>query len=130
MKPHNFSIQPFLTFSTLQRPARWSDLFKRKAPLVVEIGFGNGEFLMRQAKENPGIDYIGIERGWRCLRRALQRIDCSGLTNVRLLQIDARVALDRYFKPQSLTQIFMLFPCPWPTKRQAKHRLLAQPFLQ
>jgi tRNA (guanine-N7-)-methyltransferase len=111
------------------RPIDWPDIFGRKAELHLEIGFGLGDFLARQALANPGTDWVGLEPSWVLVRRALRKIALAGISNVRILQIDAGVALERVFEEKSLQRIYSLFPCPWPKKRHIKNRLFSTSFL-
>ncbi|OPX36477.1 MAG: tRNA (guanosine(46)-N7)-methyltransferase TrmB [Desulfobacteraceae bacterium 4484_190.3] len=96
----------------------------------VEIGFGLGDFLIKQAQEHPDWGIIGLEMAWISIRRTLRKIALAGVTNVRLVQIDARQAFQRLFADQSVTSIDSLFPCPWPKMRHLKHRLFSRDFLQ
>jgi tRNA (guanine-N7-)-methyltransferase len=108
----------------------WEGLFGRSAPLCVEIGFGNGEFLTREARSRPGENFVGLELNWGSLRRALRRVAQGGIFNVRLFQIDASLAVERLFLPESIDSLCALFPCPWPKKRHAGHRLFSGSFLR
>ena len=96
----------------------------------MEIGFGSGDYLVRRALEEPNKNFIGIEMAWLSIRNALRKIALSRVRNVRLIQGDARVLFKRLFVPGSITYIYSLFPCPWPKKRHAKHRLFDAPFLK
>ncbi|MGE3536023.1 MAG: tRNA (guanosine(46)-N7)-methyltransferase TrmB [Candidatus Tectimicrobiota bacterium] len=129
MQARYVSLRPLLLWQHVERPIDWTQRFGRQAPLWVEIGFGNGEFLARQAQEHPEYDFIGIEPEWASMQRCLRRLAQARVTNVRLLLLDARVALQRLFAPQTLQQVYALFPCPWPKERHVKHRLFAQSFL-
>lgn len=113
-----------------ERPLNWSQRFGRTARLELEIGFGNGDFLVRRAQTHPHRNFVGLELEWPSVQRALRKIAQAGRDNVRLVQIDARVALERLFEPQSLHRVYSLFPCPWPKERHAKRRLFAHSFLK
>jgi tRNA (guanine-N7-)-methyltransferase len=63
------------------------------------------------------------------VQRALRRIAQAKIHNVRVLLVDARIALERLFRPQTVQRVYALFPCPWPKERHVKHRLFAQTFL-
>ncbi|RMF94098.1 MAG: tRNA (guanosine(46)-N7)-methyltransferase TrmB [Nitrospinota bacterium] len=130
MQPRYLSLKSFLPWKQVSHPIDWTAQFGRAAPLEVEIGFGNGAFLVRQAQMYPERNFIGLELEWASVQRALRRIAQANVHNVRLLQVDARTAFERFFLPQSLTYVYSLFPCPWPKKRHAKHRLFSHPFLQ
>ncbi|MCR4337791.1 MAG: hypothetical protein NUV91_08315 [Candidatus Omnitrophica bacterium] len=127
----------FLSHYEIQRPVDWSEHYRREAPLEVEIGSGLGEYLVRLAQTFPGRNFVGIEQEWERVKKICRRIEAvargaSGqpLENVKILQIDAAVAFERLFKPQSIDRVHCLFPCPWPKKKHVQHRLFSQHFLK
>ena len=130
MNPHNPCHNPLILWQKAERPINWRERFGRKTNLEVEIGFGNGEFLVRQAQAHPELDFAGIELKWVLIQKALRKIAKANLTNVRLVRVDARIAFDRLFVPQSLHRVHSLFPDPWPKKRHMKHRLFSHAFLR
>lgn len=98
-------------------------------PLHLEIGFGNGEYLLRQAVDRPEHNFLGLELHWGSVRRALRRLAQRGVENVRLLQVDAQVAL-HYLLPDRCAEEFVaLFPCPWPKREHQRFRLFSQSFM-
>ncbi len=109
-------------------PLEPSVVFGRKAPLAVEVGFGNGEALAWWARRRPDWNLLGIERPPECLQRAAARLDREGLGHVRLLQGDARVLLREVLPPASVRKVLMQFPMPWPKERHAKHRVAGPAF--
>ena len=129
VKARYLSFKPFLPWRTVERPIDWPGQFGSPAPLEVEIGFGNGEFLVRRAQQRPERHFVGIELEWASVQRALRRLAQAQATNVRLLLVDAHVALQRLFLPLALQRVYSLFPCPWPKERHAKHRLFSHTFL-
>ncbi len=130
MKTRYLSLTPFMAWQQVPRPADWAEVFGRKAQLEIEIGFGNGEFIVQRAQANPLTNFVGMELEWASVQRALRRIEQTRLTNVRLLQVDARIALQRLIQPQSVARIYTLFPCPWPKERHVKHRIFGHEFLK
>ncbi|MBX3170271.1 MAG: hypothetical protein KF760_22890 [Candidatus Eremiobacteraeota bacterium] len=103
--------------------------FPVEQPLYLEIGFGNGEYLLRQAQERPQHNFLGIEMHWGSVRRCLRRLAQAGSQNVRILQMDAQVAV-RYLLPdQSIEQFVALFPCPWPKRDHERFRLFSTDFM-
>ncbi len=130
MKPHYLSLQPFILWQQAERPVEWPAQFGRQAPLDVEIGFGDGAFAVRHAQTHLERDLVGLEVAWASVARGLRQVAQAGVTNVRLVQADARVALARLFRPRSVQHAYALFPCPWPKKRHAKHRLFSRAFLR
>jgi tRNA (guanine-N7-)-methyltransferase len=129
MKARYLSLQPLLLWQRVSRPIDWTQQFGRQAPVEVEIGFGNGEFLVREAQAYPERNFVGIEQEWASVQRALRRIAQAKVDNVRVLLSDARIALERLFLPQTVQRVYALFPCPWPKERHVKHRLLTHTFL-
>ncbi|MEW6283160.1 MAG: tRNA (guanine(46)-N(7))-methyltransferase TrmB [Candidatus Eremiobacterota bacterium] len=119
-----------IPWRTAPHPLDLPAAFGREAPLTLEIGYGNGEFLTRSAAAHPDRDFLGIELEWHATRRALRRIGQQGLTNVRLIQADARLAVELCLPPACLDQVTILFPCPWPKARHARHRLFSASFLE
>jgi tRNA (guanine-N7-)-methyltransferase len=111
-------------------PLDWGQIFGRAAPLVLEIGFGNGEFLLDQAERSPERDHVGLELSWSATARLLRRLapsrgcNTSRLPNVRAVLADAEVALQRLFASESLAEVFVNHPCPWPKTRHHERRLL------
>jgi tRNA (guanine-N7-)-methyltransferase len=107
----------------------WSQYFERgHQELHLELGFGNGEYMLRQCMAHPQINFVGLELHWGSIRRTLRRLEKAGISNVRLLQLDAELAF-RYFLPAGcLSQIVSLFPCPWPKRDHTHHRLFSASF--
>lgn len=90
----------------------------------LEIGFGGGEHLIWQAKENPGVGFIGCEPFEDGVVKALSAIDTEGISNFRVCADDARPLL-RLLPEASIGRAFILFPDPWPKKRHHKRRLVS-----
>lgn len=101
--------------------------FGRRAPLVVEIGFGMGDATARIAAARPGDDFLGIEVHEAGVGALLRRIGELGLTNVRIVRHDAVEVLQQMIAPASLAAIHVFFPDPWPKARHHKRRLIQPP---
>lgn len=108
------------------------DEFCRKppesAPVLIEIGFGNGDFLVHLAKKRADATVYGIEVSHTCIEKALSRTKQNGLTNVRLMCGDARFLLRECFADCEAERIYMSFPCPWPKEKHARRRVTAKGF--
>lgn len=94
-----------------------------RAGIWLEIGFGGGEHLARQAAANPDVGLIGVEPYLDGVARLSRLIGAEGLDNIRLFVDDARLLLDR-LPEASLERIFVLFADPWPKKRHWKRRIV------
>ncbi len=108
-----------------RRPVEPSDLFARgeggSRPLWLEVGFGGGEHLVHQARENPHVALIGCEPYMNGVAMLLNRLHGSGIGNVRLHPDDARDLIE-LLPDRSLERVFLLYPDPWPKKRHAERR--------
>jgi tRNA (guanine-N7-)-methyltransferase len=113
-----------------EAPIDFFAAFGRTAPVVLEIGFGNGDALARLAAAHPETDYLGIEVHRPGVGRLLARLAAEGLTNVRVVCADAKEVLARNIPDASLTAVYVLFPDPWPKKRHHKRRLVQPEFVQ
>jgi tRNA (guanine-N7-)-methyltransferase len=98
------------------------------APRLIEIGFGNGDFLVHLAHKRRDALIYGIEMSHMCLEKALSKIRRLELDNVRLLCGDARFLLRECFPDNSAERIYMSFPCPWPKERHARRRVTSKGF--
>jgi tRNA (guanine-N7-)-methyltransferase len=104
-------------------------LFGRHAPVVLEIGFGNGDTLVQQASDNPELNFIGIEVHEPGVGHCLLKAKDGGLSNLKLLKHDAIEVLRDQIAAESLQRVNIYFPDPWPKKRHHKRRLIQAEFL-
>ena len=105
----------------------WAEAFGRRAPLAVEIGFGNGAALTETAKTHPHWNCIGVDvyqPGFGALLLACER---DGIANVRIVDAEGTAFLGR-LPAASLQAIHVYFPDPWPKKRHHKRRLVDATF--
>jgi tRNA (guanine-N7-)-methyltransferase len=103
-------------------------LFGRDAPVVLEIGFGNGEHLLGRAAAEPDRNFLGVEVHRPGVGRVLMHAHASGLKNLRIACADAVEVLRDWLAPGSLAEILVYFPDPWPKKRHHKRRLIQPAF--
>ena len=104
-------------------------LFGRKAPVVLEIGFGDGETFVQQAGDHPEWDFIGVEVHEPGIGHCLIRARESGIGNMRLIRHDAIEVLRYQIPDASLRRVNLYFPDPWPKKRHHKRRIVQPSFL-
>jgi len=112
------------------QPLDFDPVFGRRAPCVLEIGFGMGETTAEIAAAHPGIDYLGIEVHGPGVGSLLRQIESRGLTNVRVLQHDAVEVVTAMIRERSLSGIHIFFPDPWPKKRHHKRRIVQVDFIR
>jgi tRNA (guanine-N7-)-methyltransferase len=104
-----------------------SALFGRVAPVILEIGFGNGDALVAIATARPECDFIGVEVHGPGVGSALLKLAGTELKNARVIRADGNDVLAR-LTPGSVHGIHLFFPDPWPKKRHHKRRLLQPEF--
>ncbi len=115
----------------LQRGAiDFEQVFGRKAPVVLEIGFGMGDSLASMAAAASEKDFIGVEVHSPGVGRLMHLIDESGIENLRAYCDDAVEVLERCIADNSLSRVQIYFPDPWHKKRHHKRRLIQPEFVQ
>lgn len=103
-------------------------VYGRVAPLVLEIGSGMGEATAAMAQADPARDVLAVEVHTPGLGNLLRLLEAGGLTNVRVLEADAREVLRELLAPASLDEVRVFFPDPWPKARHTKRRLVTKDF--
>ncbi len=107
---------------------KWSEYFKNKNPICIEIGMGKGKFIIENAIKNPNINYIGIERYDSVIVRAIQKSNQLELTNLCLIRINA-ININNIFNKE-IDTIYLNFSDPWPKDRHSSRRLTSLVFLE
>lgn len=118
----------YVVQNPMELKGNWKNYLKNDNPLHIEIGMGKGQFIHAMAKENPGINYVGIERYSSVLLRALQKMEAEELPNLKFMCIDAKEVTD-VFGAEEVDKIYLNFSDPWPKDRHAKRRLPSKEFL-
>jgi tRNA (guanine-N7-)-methyltransferase len=113
---------PLVEGETGQDPRAWFDRPVRE--VWFEIGFGKGEHLAWQARQNPDVGIIGCEPYETGVAGLLSEVDTHGLDNVRIWTDDAALLLAA-LRPASIARAFLLFPDPWPKVRHHKRRFVS-----
>ena len=101
-------------------------IFGRKAPVHIEVGTGKAGFLLVQARAQPGLNFLGIERAGRYYRYAVDRIGRWSISNVRIIRTDAGRFLAEFVADSCVDCFHIYFPDPWPKKRHHKRRFFCQ----
>lgn len=107
----------------------WWPETERDRPIELEIGSGKGTFLVQQASQLPGVNYVGIEYAHAFWRYAADRIRRRNLTNVRMIHADAKTIVTWYCADELFRQVHVYFADPWPKKRHNKRRMIQADFL-
>lgn len=118
----------FVVHDPKEQKGRWKELFLNDHPIQIEIGMGKGKFLHTLAKENPEINFVGIEKYSSVLLRAIQKMEEDELPNLIFIRMDAEEITDVFGKGE-VDKIYLNFSDPWPKDRHAKRRLPSRQFL-
>ena len=110
-------------------PLSFVDIFGRNAPVLLDLGCGNGRFTLSHALQNPDWDHLGVDVLPLVVRYATKRANQRGLHNVRLAVVGAFELLDQYIAPASVAAIHLYHPQPYPDVNEAEHRLVTPDFL-
>lgn len=106
------------------------EVFHNDAPFEVDLGCGDGSFLIEMAKRHPERNFLGVERLLGRVRKVCRGAERLGLTNVKVLRLEAKYTAEWLLPLGSVSRLHLLFPDPWPKARHHKRRLVQQPFLK
>jgi len=105
-------------------------LFGNDHPVIMEIGFGNGDATWRMALAHPEENYLGVEVHRPGVGHLLLKLENNGISNVRIACEDAVELLRQRIPRGSLAGVRIYFPDPWPKKRHHKRRIIQAPFVE
>ena len=111
------------------RERDFATAFGRRAPLVLEIGFGNGEQLVHAAQAEPERDFIGVEVHRPGVGRLMNALADADVENARIYNHDVVDVIEREIGAHALAEVRVYFPDPWHKKRHQKRRLIQAEFL-
>ena len=99
-------------------------------PLEIDLGCGDGRFLLEMAAHYPERDFLGVERLLGRVRKVCKNIGKRGLENARVLRLESRYTAEWLLPPSSVSRLHLLCPDPWPKLRHHRRRLIQEEFLQ
>ena len=105
-------------------------VFGRRAPKVLDIGFGDGSALLTLAANHPERDYLGVEVHEPGIGHLLLQLERAGVENVRIIPHDAVEVVRHMLPPRQVDAVNLFFPDPWPKKRHHKRRIVQPAFVQ
>ena len=119
----------FVPEAQLKKAGNVQALFGNHNPLCLEIGCGIGDFIVQVAARQPGRNFLAIDIFNQGCRQTCARIEEAGLNNILMMRIEARYLMTHYLGKNSLEEVYINCPDPWPKKRHRKRRLLSKEFL-
>lgn len=111
------------------KPLDLTEHFDPSKPLHVDLGCGRGDFLAAHAAAHPECNFLGIDRLLIRIRKSAKRIMKAGISNARVIRLEASYTLERLLPPASITTLYVFFPDPWPKRRHHDRRLFDDAFL-
>jgi tRNA (guanine-N7-)-methyltransferase len=118
----------------LYQPASWfeplvpASIFGRSNLLEVELGSGDGSFIVEWARRHPDRDFLAVERLLGRIRKVDRKAQRANLTNLKALRIEASYCLEYLLPAGTVTALHIYFPDPWPKRRHHKNRLINERF--
>lgn len=116
-----------LPISILERLS-FTGMFPKEQPIEVELGAGDGSFLVQYAAQQTGTNFIGVERLLGRLRKIDRKGRRAGLQNLRVIRLEASYFIQYQLPKDSVTAIHIYFPDPWPKRKHRKNRLVQAGF--
>jgi tRNA (guanine-N7-)-methyltransferase len=114
---------------SLAKPLNWDEVFPSRAPIEIDLGCGDGAFLLAMARASPEHNFLGIERLLGRVRKVCRKVAGEDLKNARVLRIGVAHAVSNLLPADSISTFHLLFPDPWPKRRHHRRRAFTKEFL-
>ena len=108
----------------------FNQFFVKKQPLIMDVGFGNGDSLLSLAQQREDLNFIGVEVYRPGIGNVLRKLEALNINNVRIVNNDVNQLLQYNVPADCLLGVLVWFPDPWPKKRHHKRRLVQKEFFQ
>lgn len=106
-----------------------TDFFGNDRPVYIEYCSGNGSWIAEKALLEPAVNWVAVELQFERVRKIWSKLKNRDIPNLMIVCGEAWLTTHHYIPSDSVSAVFINFPDPWPKRRHAKHRLIAQPFL-
>lgn len=106
------------------------ELFGNSHPVIIEFCSGNGEWVLERALETPNWNWVAVEKKFHRAKKIWSKVQKTNLLNICTVHGDARIFTENYLQKESVFQVFINFPDPWPKRRHANNRLIQEKFIQ
>lgn len=110
-------------------PLPLEGLFARHQPVEIDLGCGKGRFLLARARNHPDLNFLGVDRMLKRIRKIDNRVRRRGDRNIRLLRMEGFYATSFLIPPESIRAYYIFHPDPWPKKRHAENRMFNPRFV-
>ena len=122
------SNSKYLVKNPIEYKNNWNKVFGNNNPICLELGMGRGSFIIEMAKNNPNINYIGIELDRNQIATALKNANGLTLNNLKMICDDASLLVELFGK--EIDTIYLTFSEPWPKKQDEKKRFTSMNYLK
>jgi tRNA (guanine-N7-)-methyltransferase len=112
------------------KQADLAEVFTRPAPLVLDLGCGDGSFLIEMARRHPELNFLATERMLGRVEKVCRKIARNELQNTRVLRLESHYVLKWLLPPESASIIYVLHPDPWPKRNHHPRRLIQAEFME
>jgi len=126
--PNSPETSLILELASITEPIPLNRIFPRPQPVEVDLGCGDGDFLLKYAALHPERNFIGVERLLGRLKKLDKKGRRAGLENIRGVLIECGYFVHYLLPPSSIHALHIYFPDPWPKKKHKKHRLINETF--
>jgi tRNA (guanine-N7-)-methyltransferase len=107
-----------------------AEICRGDRPLELDLGCGDGSFLLEMARAFPEHDFLGVERLLGRVRKVCKKITRRELENVRVLRLDSRYVVEWLLPAASVTRLHLLCPDPWPKYKHHRRRIMQAEFFE
>lgn len=112
------------------RKMEWDEVCRAGRPLEVDLGCGDGSFLVEMARQYPERDFVGTERLLGRVRKVCRKITRLRLENARVLRLESRYTVEWLLPAESVSRLHLLCPDPWPKLKHQRRRIFQPEFLE
>lgn len=106
------------------------ELLRAGRPLEIDLGCGDGGFLLEMARRHPEREFLGVERLLGRVRKVCRKITRAGLENARVLRLDSKYVVEWLLPSACVSRLHVMCPDPWPKVRHHRRRLIQEDFLR
>ena len=124
--PEPLEFMPEDYFKEVTRP----EIFETDRPMEVDLGCGDGKFLLDMAEHHPDRNFLGVERLLGRVRKVCRKAGKRDLANLKVLRLESRYVVEWLLAPATVSRLHLLCPDPWPKARHHRRRLFQEDFLK
>ena len=106
------------------------EIFETNRPLEIDLGCGDGSFLVAMASHYPERNFLGVERLLGRVRKVIRKAEKNSLLNLKVLRLELSYTIEWLLPDHCASRMHLLFPDPWPKKKHHKRRMVNQSFCE